>query len=326
MHRSRRVFPFSKQSRNSFNVMPFNASVVFFCTSSTSAKRFPLRNFSFGGIKISGTERDGVIMAGGEAGSCCFWLKIVLTLKALCAAALSWWSHHSFHLQFLAQNPLAGTPGHTRQIKKIVSCSATVFQDQFTNSRDVCIRSGRSRVALSEVGQQVTIHHSWSGKTTRKLVFFPVQLPCKLFQALQLFPLPFSLTENRISQPHIVPTFQPSQKSTNKWEALNKKIYYMARLNLTMLVGRLMQKGPRKRHLVAEACTTMDPPTREHFRFLLGPPTYFMHSYLFGWVCLRPEFEQTPDNRFCEGRVLLEELDNTIGQLRVIHWEWLDLV
>ena len=90
MHRSRRVFPFSKQSRNSCKVTPFNAPVVFFFTSSTSAKRFPLRNFSFGGIKISGTERDGVIMAGREAGSCCFWLKIVLTLKALCAAALSW--------------------------------------------------------------------------------------------------------------------------------------------------------------------------------------------------------------------------------------------
>jgi len=43
------------------------------------------------------------------------------------------------------------------------------------------------------------------------------------FKTLQLFPLPFSLTENRISQPHVVPTFQPSQKSTNKREALNKK-------------------------------------------------------------------------------------------------------
>ena len=32
--------------------------------------------FSFGGINISRTERDRVNMAGGELGSCCFWLKI----------------------------------------------------------------------------------------------------------------------------------------------------------------------------------------------------------------------------------------------------------
>jgi len=56
---------------------------------------------------------------------------------------------------------------------------------------------------------------------------------------------------------------------------LNKKIYYMAiRRHSTLPVCRLMQKGPRKRHLAAEACTTTDPPTRECFRFLLGPPTY----------------------------------------------------
>jgi len=35
-----------------------------------------------------------------------------------------------------------------------------------------------------------------------------------------------------------------------------------------------MQKGPRKRHLAAEACITTDPPTRERYRFLLGLPTY----------------------------------------------------
>jgi len=95
------------------------------------------------------------------------------------------------------------------------------------------------------------------------------------FKTLQLFPLPFSLTENRISQPHVVPTFQPSQKSTNKREALNKKIYYVApRHNSTLPVCRLMQKGSRKRHLAAKAFTTTDPPTRERFQFLLGPPTY----------------------------------------------------
>jgi hypothetical protein len=41
-----------------------------------------------------------------------------------------------------------------------------------------------------------------------------------------------------------------------------------------MLVGRLMQKRPRKRHVAAEACTTTGPPSRERFRFLLGPPLY----------------------------------------------------
>jgi len=59
----------------------------------------------------------------------------------------------------------------------------------------------------------------------------------------------------------------------NKQEALNKKIYYMApRLHSTMPVGRLMQKGSRKRHPAAEACTTTGPPTRERFQFLLDPP------------------------------------------------------
>ena len=41
---------------------------------------------SFGGIKRSRTERDRVNMAGGEAGSCCFWLKIV-SHSRLCALA-----------------------------------------------------------------------------------------------------------------------------------------------------------------------------------------------------------------------------------------------
>jgi hypothetical protein len=44
--------------------------------------------------------------------------------------------------QFLAQNPLAGTSGHTRQINKLVNCSAPVFEDQYINSSDVFIRSG----------------------------------------------------------------------------------------------------------------------------------------------------------------------------------------
>jgi len=56
---------------------------------------------------------------------------------------------------------------------------------------------------------------------------------------------------------------------------LNKNIYYVvSRLHSTLPVCRLMQKGPCKRHLAAEACTTTDLPIRECFQFLLGPPTY----------------------------------------------------
>jgi hypothetical protein len=67
----------------------------------------------------------------------------------------------------------------------------------------------------------------------------------------------------------------------NKPEALNKKIYYVAPLlHSTMPVGRMMQKGPRNRHLAAEACTTMSPPTRERFRFLLGPPLALLATFM----------------------------------------------
>jgi len=44
------------------------------------------------------------------------------------------------------------------------------------------------------------------------------------------------------------------------------------RFHSTMPFGRLMQKGPRKRHLAAEACTTKDPPTREVSGFFWVPP------------------------------------------------------
>jgi hypothetical protein len=47
-----------------------------------------------------------------------------------------------------------------------------------------------------------------------------------------------------------------------------------SRLHSMTPVGRLMQKGPHKRILTAEACTTTGPPTIERFRFLLGPPSY----------------------------------------------------
>jgi hypothetical protein len=40
-----------------------------------------------------------------------------------------------------------------------------------------------------------------------------------------------------------------------------------------------MQKGPRKRHLAAEVCTTTGQPTRERFRLLLGSPSYAIDSF-----------------------------------------------
>jgi hypothetical protein len=64
--------------------MHFCASVDFFFTSSTSAKRFSLSTFFIWGNNSSRTERDLVNLAGAEAGSCCFWLKIV-SHSRLCA-------------------------------------------------------------------------------------------------------------------------------------------------------------------------------------------------------------------------------------------------
>ena len=268
MHRSKRVFHFSKQSWNSCKVMPLNASVVFFFTSSTSAKGFPLRNFFIrGNKKKSGSISNCYFNSRHASTRDCFW------------STVSTWGTNFAATLFLC-NPslkirwqeIQDTPDKST---RSVNCSATVFQDHFTNSCDIFIRSGvrGSPWARLVCKWQFTIPEA--GKPLVNLCFLPVQLPCKLFQALQLFLLPFSLTENRISQPNFVPTFQPSQKSTNKREALNKKIYYVApRLHSTMPVGRLMQKGLRKRHLAAEACTTTSSPTRKSFRFLLGPPTY----------------------------------------------------
>ena len=228
--------------------------------------------FSFGGIKRSRTERDRVIMAGGVVGSCYFWLKIV-SHSRLCALARCRGEATTPHFAI----PHSKSVGRNSRTHQTNQQYPQLFCDGLPRSVHEFLRCfhpfGRSRFALSEVGLQATIHHFWSRKTTRKLVFSPVPLPCKLFQALQLFPLPFSLIENKISQLHVVPSFQPSQKSTNKQEALNKKIYCVApRLHSMMPVGRLMQKDPGKRHLAAEACTITGPPTRECFQFLLGPP------------------------------------------------------
>ena len=146
--------------------------------------------FSFGGIKRSHTERDRVIMAGGVVGSCYFWLKIV-SHSRLCALA---------RCRGEATTPHFAIP-HSKSVGRNSRTHQTNQQDRqlFCNGLPRSVHEfsrcfhpfGKSRVALSEVGLQVTIHHSWRGKTTHKLVFSPVQLPCKLFQALQLFPCRF---------------------------------------------------------------------------------------------------------------------------------------
>jgi hypothetical protein len=47
---------------------------------------------------------------------------------------------------------------------------------------------------------------------------------------------------------------------------------------------------------------------------------------LFGTVDLRPVSEQAQNDLLCEGGILLEELYDTVCQLRVIHAQALDLV
>lgn len=81
-------FPLFKAIWKSCKMMPFNASAIFFFTT--------LQN-----VYVWGLFLFWVNMADGQAGSCRFWSK-----HSSC---------NSFHLQFLAHNPLAGIPGHTRQ-------------------------------------------------------------------------------------------------------------------------------------------------------------------------------------------------------------------
>ena len=47
---------------------------------------------------------------------------------------------------------------------------------------------------------------------------------------------------------------------------------------------------------------------------------------LFGAVDLGPVSEQTQNDLLCKGSILLEELDNTVRQLRMVHAQALDLV
>ena len=59
---------------------PFSASAVSCFTSSTSAKRFPLRTFINQENKNqSCSRRDRMNREGGAQGSCCFWSKLLNT-------------------------------------------------------------------------------------------------------------------------------------------------------------------------------------------------------------------------------------------------------
>ena len=128
--------------------------------------------FSFGGIKRSRMERDRVNMAGGEAGSCCFWLKIV-SHSRLCALARCRGEATTPHFAI----PRSKSVGRKFRAHQTNQQDRQLFCDGLLRSVHEFSRCfppfGRSSVALSEVGLQVTIHHSWSGKTTRKLVFSP---------------------------------------------------------------------------------------------------------------------------------------------------------
>jgi hypothetical protein len=138
-----------------------------------------------------------------------------------------------------------------------------VFQDQFMNYPDVFFHSGGQGLPwamlvckwqfIPEAGKRlVNLCFPQSSITTVSLATFRNKKQ--------------NFTATRCSN------FSAIQKSTNKREALKKNIYYVAsRLHLTMPVSRLMQKGPRKRHLAAKACTTTDQNTREWFWFVGSP-------------------------------------------------------
>lgn len=53
--------------------------------------------------------------------------------------------------------------------------------------------------------------------------------------------------------------------------------------------------------------------------FMTNTSTQSEAPHLLWTVNLWPELEESNDNRFCEGRVLLEKLHHTVRQLRVVH-------
>ena len=124
--------------------------------------------FSFGGIKRSRTERDRVNMVGGEVGSCCFWLRIDQSWAREARILLQLFSFAIPRPKSVGRN---SRTHQTNQQDRQLFCNGL---PRSVHKFSRCFHPfGRSRFALSEVGLQVIIHHSWSGKTTRKLVFSP---------------------------------------------------------------------------------------------------------------------------------------------------------
>ena len=86
-------FHCSKQVLNSFILMPFSASAIFWFTSSTLAKWFPLRTFFY---PRKQNKRhfgwDWRNREGGARGSCCFWSKTA-EHSVWCEQVCSWIAH-----------------------------------------------------------------------------------------------------------------------------------------------------------------------------------------------------------------------------------------
>jgi len=133
----------------------------FFFTSSTSAKRFPLRTFFIRGNKKKSHRARSGEYGGWRSWVMLFWVKNLFTLKALCAGALSWWSHQLFSFAI----PRSKSVGRNSRTHQTNQQDCQLFCDGLPRSVHEFSRCfhpfGRSRVALSEVGLQVTIHHSW---------------------------------------------------------------------------------------------------------------------------------------------------------------------
>ena len=89
IHLSRCFFHYFKQFLNSSIVMPFSTSAIFCFTSSTLAKRFPLRTFSIqrNEQKKSCSGQDGVNGEGGARGSCRFWSRLLNTQRGVSRCA-----------------------------------------------------------------------------------------------------------------------------------------------------------------------------------------------------------------------------------------------
>lgn len=92
----------------------------------------------------------------------------------------------------------------------------TILQDQFTNFLDDFIRSG------SRLSPSTKLVFKWQVTIPKNVITCVCSWlqPCKLFDVRQLFRLPI---ESIVLRKHAVPSVQPSQKSTNRGEALKTK-------------------------------------------------------------------------------------------------------